>query len=74
MPKRADAVQVQTDDKMMSIQGQDGRAYRNKDGVIDLPKKEADLAIAAGVPGVRPYSKLFSMGFDIEKAKREGRW
>jgi hypothetical protein len=72
--KRADVVRVETDDKMMSIQGQDGRAYRNRGGIINLPKAEADLAITAGVPGVRPYSRLYSMGFDVEEAKRRGRW
>ncbi len=74
MASRADLAQVETCDKNMNIQGQDGKAYRNQDGVIELPKAEADLTVAAGVPGVRRYNKVYSMGFDVEKAKREGKW
>lgn len=74
MASRADLVQVETCDKSMNIQGQDGQAYRNNDGVIELPKAEADLALTAGLPGVSQYSRVYSMGFDVEKAKREGKW
>lgn len=57
--ERADLTQVETCDKNMNIQGTDGAAYRNQDGVITLPKAEAARAVEAGVPGVKPYRKAW---------------
>lgn len=74
MASRADLTQVETCDKNMNIQGQDGTPYRNQDGVITLPKGEAQRVLEAGVPGVRPYRKLWSVGDYIDQMKREGRW
>lgn len=57
--ERADLTQVETCDKNMNIQGADGQAYRNRDGVITLPKAEAERAVRAGVPGVTQYRKVW---------------
>jgi hypothetical protein len=66
---RADLTQVETCDKHMNIQGADGTAYRNRDGVITLPQAEAAKAVAAGVPGVKPYRKTWG-GFGEGKLRK----
>lgn len=66
---RADITQVETCDKNMNLQGADGAAYRNQDGVITLPKAEAERAVQAGVPGVVPYRKVWG-GWGAGKLKK----
>lgn len=67
--ERADLTQVETCDKNLNIQGADGQAYRNRDGVITLPKVEAEKVIQAGVPGVARYRKVWG-GFGSGTIKK----
>lgn len=52
-------------DKFANVETPDGRKYLQKDGVVEVPEKDGQQILAAGVPGVRKYRKSWSMGVTI---------
>lgn len=66
-------MKLEMPDKNANLETPDGRKYRQKDGVVELPDKDARAFLDSGAP-VRVYRKLWG-GVDIrELEERAKRW
>lgn len=65
-----DTVRVESDDKHMNFE-QDGKQYRTKDHVAEMPYDVARKFVKADVPGVRISRKSWAMGIDLKAMRKE---
>lgn len=65
-------MQLEMPDKMANLETPDGRKYRQKDGVVELPDQDAQAFLQAGIPGVRVYRKVWG-GVDLRELEEKAR-